>query len=59
MVCPLVFGFFSSGFFSFWDLATMGSMGAILFLDFQACIDDEVGDIAIIIEISEVMLEVQ
>jgi hypothetical protein len=37
----------------------MGSMGAILFLDFQACIDDEVGDIAIIIEISEVMLEVQ
>ncbi len=59
MVCPLVLGFSSSGFFSFWDLAIVGSMGAILFLDFQACIDDEVCDTVIITKIIEVMLEVQ
>jgi len=45
--------------FSFWDLAIMGSMGAILFLDFWACVDNKVGDIVIIIEIIEVMLEIQ
>jgi len=59
VVCPIVLGFSSNGFFSFWDLSIVKSMGAILFLDFQACIDDEIGDIVIIIEIIEVMLEVQ